>query len=136
MVILCHFCTKNCHNLGILRSFFVKKWHAIANFQKNLLNFAPLYCVVIWCKFQLIRTKIQKLHQQKCRVIKILTLAPAPYQSAHHHPLNIHLPSWWLRHAKNLCLSKRSYLRDESLLTLIWGWGQGRNFNYPALLLV
>ena len=48
--------------LGILRPFFVQKWHKIANFQnfqKNLLNFGALYGVVIWCKFQLIWTKIE-----------------------------------------------------------------------------
>ena len=40
----------------------MKNWHKIANFQnfqKSLLNFVPLYGVVIWCKFQLILTKIE-----------------------------------------------------------------------------
>ena len=62
LAILCHFCTKNGLNLGILRPFFVQKWHKITNFQnfqKSLFNFVHLYGVVIWCKFQLIRTKIE-----------------------------------------------------------------------------
>ena len=40
----------------------MKKLHKIANFQnfqKSLLNFAPLHGVVIWCKFQLMWTKIE-----------------------------------------------------------------------------
>ena len=54
--------SNNHFNLGIFRPFFVQKWHKIANFQnfqKNLLNFGALYGVVIWCKFQLIWTKIE-----------------------------------------------------------------------------
>ena len=55
-------CTKNYQKMPKLGPFFVKNWHKIANFknvQKRLLNFVPLYDVVIWCKFQLIWTKIE-----------------------------------------------------------------------------
>ena len=42
-----------------LRPFFVQNWHKITNFQNFQKAFVPLYGVVIWCKFQLIWTKIE-----------------------------------------------------------------------------
>ena len=53
---------KNDLKMPKLRPFFVQKWHKIDNFQnlqESLLNFVYHYGVVIWCKFQLIWTKIE-----------------------------------------------------------------------------
>ena len=57
-----------------MRPFFVQKWHKIANFQnfqKSLLNFGPLYGVVMWCKFQLIWTKIEGADTFGVKYLKI-----------------------------------------------------------------
>ena len=40
----------------------MQNWHKISNFQnfqKVSLKFVPLYGMAIWCKFQLILTKIE-----------------------------------------------------------------------------
>ena len=78
LTILCHFSTKNDLKMPKLRQFFVQKWHEIAilqNFQKNLLNFGPLYGVVILCKFQLIWTKFEGADTFGVKYLKISILS-------------------------------------------------------------
>ena len=56
----------------------MQQWHKIANFrnfQKSLLNFDPLYGVVIWCKFQLIWTKIEGADTFGVKYLKISILS-------------------------------------------------------------
>ena len=69
---------KNGLNLGILRPYFLKKWHKITNFQnfqKSLLNFGTLYDVVMWYKFQLIWTKIECADTFGVRYLKMSILS-------------------------------------------------------------
>ena len=60
--IICHYCMKNdlrWLNVGHFSCKSGIKSPMFKNFKKSFLNFVHHYCVVIWCKFQLIWTKVQ-----------------------------------------------------------------------------